>query len=355
MNKIAVSAGHSANCPGAVGIIDEFTENCRVVTAVAKRLNARGVKAYSFIDRISRDQNTNLNTIVAWHNSLARDLDVSIHFNANAPTSKPVGTEVLYVTQAELAAELSAAIAGAGALIDRGEKYRDNLYFLNNTEMPAVLIEVCFVDSEADVALYQQHFDSVVDAIVSALGGQAAAPSPAPEVLVDLTGKVSSFGGPLDTGVAPDEGLAFIYEPDQQPELFLPEQPPGTTGLARRLNPAVSYVACRWDYDVTPREMLLEEMAWVGIPGSPRGVAAYPADWGPHVDTGRVADISPGLMERLGVVTDDVVRVIFPFPAAAATPPPLERPRSRVSVALRVPDGVDLRLTVNGEELILED
>jgi hypothetical protein len=64
-----------------------------------------------------------------------------------------------------------------------------------------------------------------------------------------LCGKVSWFGGPDDTGVSPDEGLAFIYDVDDAPHLFLPQQPAGTTGLARRLDPARPYIACRWNYD----------------------------------------------------------------------------------------------------------
>ena len=43
---------------------------------------------------------------------------------------------------------------------------------------------------------------------------------------------------PGDEGVALDEGLAFIYEYETAPQLFLDEQPPGTTGLARRLDPS---------------------------------------------------------------------------------------------------------------------
>src|SRR6478736_3583346 len=66
-----------------------------------------------------------------------------------------------------------------------------------------------------------------------------------------LSGKVSWFGGPADTGVSPDEGLAFIYDVEDAPYLFLAEQPPDTTGLARRLNPETYYIACRWDYDIT--------------------------------------------------------------------------------------------------------
>jgi hypothetical protein len=131
--------------------------------------------------------------------------------------------------------------------------------------------------------------------------------------LLTLTGKVSWFGGPLDTGVAPGEPLAFVYDVVEAPHLFLPFQPPGTTGLARRLNPFVHYIACRWDYDETPRDMLLSEVALVFAAKTGIALRAFPADWGPHQDTGRVADISSGLMEDLGITTDDVVEVSFPY------------------------------------------
>lgn len=133
------------------------------------------------------------------------------------------------------------------------------------------------------------------------------------EPLVRLSGKCSWFGGPNDTGVAPDEGLAFIYEYEEAPHLFLPFQPPDTTGLARRLNPHMHFIATRWDYDVTPRTMLLQEKALVYAPQTNIVLLAYPADWGPHVDTGRVADLSKGLLEGLALQTDDEVEVYFPF------------------------------------------
>ena len=50
---------------------------------------------------------TNLNTIVNWHNKQTRELDVSVHFNAYETTSKPMGTECLYKTQEALAKEVS--------------------------------------------------------------------------------------------------------------------------------------------------------------------------------------------------------------------------------------------------------
>ena len=69
----------------------------------------------------------------------------------------------------------------------------------------------------------------------------------------------------------------------------------------------------RWDYDKTPRDALLTNVALVRAIKTGREFEAFPADWGPHADTGRIADISPGLMEKLDIETDDEVEVIFPF------------------------------------------
>lgn len=130
--------------------------------------------------------------------------------------------------------------------------------------------------------------------------------------MTTLRGKCSWFGGPDDQGVAPDEGLAFIYDYDDAPELFLDQQPPGTTGLARRLDPATFYIATRWDYDETSKSELLDMTVAVRAIKTGRMALAKPADWGPHEDTGRIADISPGLMDELGIETDDEVEIVFP-------------------------------------------
>ena len=99
-------------------------------------------------------------------------------------------------------------------------------------------------------------------------------------------------------------------------------QPTGTTGMARRLDPSVFYIACRWDYDVTPQDMLRESGQMALVTNTDTGVQrlAHPADWGPHEEqTGRAADLSPALAESLGVVTDDEVNVIYPYHPATPT------------------------------------
>jgi N-acetylmuramoyl-L-alanine amidase len=310
MRSVAISSGHGLHVRGASGYLDEVDEARKVVTHVAELLRSASVPVSEFHDNTSKTPSENLNRICAWHNSQTRDLDVSVHFNAYQTTSKPMGTEVLYVTQKELARDVCTEIARAGAFLNRGPKKRTDLAFLNGTTEPAILIEVCFVDSSADAGLYSDYFDDICLAIARETGDFGEPPE-ASEV-VTLRGKVSWFGGPDDEGVAPDEGLAFIYKVEDAPELFLPAQPPGTTGLARRLDPKQRYIACRWDYDVTSKEDLLDIRCRVTAPKTGKSFIARPADWGPHHSTERMADISPGLMEELGIETDDEIIIEFP-------------------------------------------
>jgi hypothetical protein len=269
-----------------------------------------------YFDDISTTQNENLNRIVDWHNSRSRDLDVSVHFNAYEHTSKAMGTECLYVTQAELADNIAEEVAGAGGFIDRGPKKRTDLFFLNNTAKPAVLAEICFVDSVEDARLYDTNFELICEALAGAISGEDIEPAPPPPDagVFSARGKCSWFGGPKDDGVSPSEGLAFIYDFDAAPHLFLPSQPSGTTGLARRLNPQIFYCACRWDYDETPKSMLADPTRQALVSAGGKSFRAWPADWGPHQDTGRIADLSPGLLEALGLSTDDTVEVFYPAP-----------------------------------------
>jgi len=167
---IVISSGHGKYVRGAAGILDEVDEARIVTERVAEELRLRGVNVTTYHDDVSKSQNENLNRIVDVHNSKKRDLDVSVHFNAFEPTTSPRGTEVLYVTQEDLADEVSAAIASCG-FINRGAKERTDLFFLNGTAMPSILLEVCFVDSQADANLYARALGTICSSIADVLGG----------------------------------------------------------------------------------------------------------------------------------------------------------------------------------------
>ena len=146
-----------------------------------------------------------------------------------------------------------------------------------------------------------------------------------------ITGKCSTFGGPKDTGVAADEDLALYERKDltgAPPGLFLPQQPAGTTGTARRLNPQACYCAMRWAYSdasksmvkpglgvclpvTTSRAWLVRNPLLLTNPKRPdiKPIKVYGVDWGPNSNTGRIVDLSPGVAAALQVETDGTVTV----------------------------------------------
>jgi N-acetylmuramoyl-L-alanine amidase len=203
-NSVVISSGHGKYVSGAVGILNEVNEARRVVDRVAELLQERGTDVITFHDDTSKDQSTNLNTIVKAHNAQERELDVSVHFNAYQTTDKPMGTECLYVSQPELAAVIAEAIADCG-FINRGAKKRTDLAFLNNTNEPAILIEVCFVDSKADAEIYNREFEKICVHIANVLGGpgeEVIEEVPPPEVIPPQP--------PVPPGLDP-KSLMFVY------------------------------------------------------------------------------------------------------------------------------------------------
>ena len=192
MPKIAISSGHAKHCRGAVGIIDEWEQNVRVVDKVCELILAGGGACVKFHDMHSTTQSANLNTTSNWHNSQTRDYDCQVHFNAFQPTDAPMGTEVLYVTQSTLASKLAAAQASSGGFINRGAKYRNDLHFLNATSKPAVLTEIAFVDSATDCGLYEENFEDICQAIAYTLVPDLTIPGEPPptEPPVDTVQKV---------------------------------------------------------------------------------------------------------------------------------------------------------------------
>lgn len=119
-------------------------------------------------------------------------------------------------------------------------------------------------------------------------------------------GKVSSFGGSHDTGVAPKETLA-LYPNIRARWLDQPIYNP-------------HYCAMRWNYAAIQRALgstRAEALTWlrhqeilVSVDG--RTVACVPVDYGPSPSTGRLIDLGPQVLGILGINTDDTVSVTLP-------------------------------------------
>lgn len=189
VNRI-ISSGHGLKVSGASYYIDEVKEARKVVdkvTEICEILDPKGTIKYH--ENNTTNKTDNLNTIIKYHNSTDRDLDVSIHFNSSTfkdskgndlkTVDYAVGTETLYTSNngKVWAEKLTKAIAKSGGFKDRGAKKRTDLGFLNKTNKPSVLIELCFVNSKEDVRLYNKNFEAICIAIAETLTGKTYASS----------------------------------------------------------------------------------------------------------------------------------------------------------------------------------
>ncbi len=169
---VGINCGHTVSgtvgC-GAVGYLDESTETRSVGYKVMELLRERGVTVVDCTDDYSSTVSENLRKIVAMANKQPLDLFVSIHFNSGGGK----GTEVYTYNGEKLPqAELVCANMEQLGFVNRGVKNGSSLYVIRNTDAPAMLVEVCFVDTKTDAELYGNiGKDAVANAISDAIMG----------------------------------------------------------------------------------------------------------------------------------------------------------------------------------------
>ena len=170
--KIAIDLGHGVGKDrGAVGLLSEeniINEVGNRVIAKLKSLGhivieARPSNCYSVMDSLNKRTNkANANNV---------DLYVSIHANAGGG----VGTEVFTYNAKEVsqARNVLNNICSLG-FRNRGIKNGSNLAVIRNSSATAMLIEICFVDSN-DTNLYRKVGpEKIANAIVKGLTGVKA-------------------------------------------------------------------------------------------------------------------------------------------------------------------------------------
>ncbi|SDL38045.1 N-acetylmuramoyl-L-alanine amidase [Bacillus toyonensis] len=169
MGKYSLHGGHTEFVQGANwGNRKEHIMDRQVKDAVASKLRSLGHTVYDDTDEAGRTQAQNLNNIVRNCNSHNVDLVISFHLNAYNGSGN--GVEVCYYDQQSLAAKVSAQLSKDIGWSNRGAKQRTDLYVLNSTKAPAILIELGFIDNESDMAKWD--VDKIANSIVYALTGQ---------------------------------------------------------------------------------------------------------------------------------------------------------------------------------------
>lgn len=154
--KIGLRAGHSDNCTGAIGIVDEHEQMKKYYTVVKALFEQYG---HTVIDCNSNasTQTGELLEGATKANDAKCDLFISLHMNAFDGTGH--GTETL------VSSGSSAAYPYAQRLVDnfaelgftnRGVKYA-SLYEMNHISCGNIISEICFCDSKTDIDIYNKY------------------------------------------------------------------------------------------------------------------------------------------------------------------------------------------------------
>lgn len=170
--RIGINCGHTVSgevgC-GAVDYIDESVEAREVGYALENLLKGAGHKVYDCTNDHADSVGKNLSNIVNMANAQPLDLFVSIHFNSGGGQ----GTEVWTYNgkSFEEATNTCKAISALG-FKDRGIKDGSKLYVVHHSNAKAMLVEVCFVDTDDAKKYTEIGANKFAEAIYKGITGQ---------------------------------------------------------------------------------------------------------------------------------------------------------------------------------------
>lgn len=167
---IMLDAGHGGRDPGAVyNGRREKDDTLRLTMAVGAVLENNGVDvAYT---RTTDIYETPFEKAME-ANAIGADLFISIHRNSFPADNTAFGVESLVYDLSGLKYEIAQSINAELETVgfrNLGVKARPNLVVLKRTKMPAVLVEVGFINSDIDNELFDNHFDDIANAIATGI------------------------------------------------------------------------------------------------------------------------------------------------------------------------------------------
>lgn len=170
MALIVLDAGHGGANPGAIYNGRREADDVLALTlAVGRILEENGVDVY--YTRTSDIYESPYQKAMEG-NAVGADYFISIHRNSSPYPNQYTGVESLvysrYGAAAQMAANINEQLERVG-FVNQGVNERQNLVVLNRTEMPAVLVEVGFINTDADNQLFDERFDETAQAIADGI------------------------------------------------------------------------------------------------------------------------------------------------------------------------------------------
>ena len=168
---ICIDPGHGGSDPGATyNGRTEASDVLRLSNEVARRLRSMGHSVYM---TRTGDYFVGLSQRASAANSRGCTAFVSIHRNAYQPEQAKGYETYIYnggvgATTHNLANNIHTRVVSKGVSYNRGIK-RANYAVLRQTNMPATLLEVLFVDNSGDNRLFDSKFSSYAQAIAEGI------------------------------------------------------------------------------------------------------------------------------------------------------------------------------------------
>ncbi len=217
---VGINCGHTVSGTvgsGAVGILNESNETRIVGYKLMDYLREQGVTVVDCTNNYASTVSENLSQIVAMANAQQLDLFVSIHFNSGGGK----GCEV-YTYGGEKFAQAQAVCDNMAKLgfVNRGIKDGSNLYVIRKSAARAMLVEVCFVDTESDVSLYRGVGTSkIAEAIGDAIIGKKMEEELTMSQYEELKGLIAAQSAQIDALKNEVENtMIYNYIDDNMPE-----------------------------------------------------------------------------------------------------------------------------------------
>ncbi len=168
--KVVIDAGHGGSNPGAVFQgRRESDDALQLAMAVGKILEANG---YDVIYTRTSDVTQSVGQKAAIANEEGADLFVSIHRNAADTPGQYTGVQTLIYNDTgfkrEMAENINRNLEELG-FRNAGVEIRPNLVVLNSTQMPALLVEAGFIDSDKDNRLFDSKFQAIAQGIADGI------------------------------------------------------------------------------------------------------------------------------------------------------------------------------------------
>lgn len=170
MALVVLDAGHGGNNPGAVyNGRQEKGDVLSLTLAVGRILEANGVDVYY---TRTTDVYESPYQKAMEGNEVGADYFVSIHRNSSPYPNQYTGIESLvynrYGRAARLAYNINAQLEQVG-WVNQGVNERPDLVVLNRTSMPAVLVEVGFINTDEDNVFFDERFQETAQAIADGI------------------------------------------------------------------------------------------------------------------------------------------------------------------------------------------